>query len=108
MLGSAITININSKESSVLFGQLQEFMSDDSAEVVISMLMYAGPEHQDFDQFDVDWSEALEYYQETVVERSAEAARYINRQFVESTLITTGMIVRAIHAAVGKKICEFF
>lgn len=108
MLGSAVSIHIDSKERAALFGQLQEFMSDESAEAAISMLMYAAPEHRDLDQFDIDWSEALEYYQETVVERSAEAARFINRLFVENMLITTGMVVRAIHAAVGKKICEFF
>lgn len=108
MPGSAVTIDIGSKERAALFGQLQEFMSDGSAEMVVSMLMYAAPEHQDLDHFDINWSEALEYYQEMVVERSAEAARVINRLFVENTLITTGMVVRAIHAAVGKKICEFF
>lgn len=108
MLGSETTIKIGSVERESLFAQLQKVMSDDSSEAVISMLVSGTPEHQDFDHFDINWSEALEFYQTVVVERCAEAARFINRQFIENTLITTGTIVRAIHAAAGKKICEFY
>lgn len=108
MFGSAVTIHINTLERTTLREQLLSVMSAASSEAVISMLMYGAPVPRDFDQYDINWSEALGYYQHVIVERSAESARFINRLFVENTLITTGMVVRAIHNAVGKKICEFY
>lgn len=108
MPATGLTIDINEVEREALHVQLVGVMSESSSEATISMLMFAVPDLQDCDQFDVDWSEALEYHTHVVIERAAEAARYINRTYVERTLITTGMVVRAIHAALGKKICEFY
>lgn len=108
MNGSEMSISMDSAVREALFEQLRKSMSDESSEAVISMLMYAVPEQQEQDHYDISWAEALEFYRTVMVERCAEAARYVNRHFIENTLITTGVIVRAVHAAAGKKLCEFY